>query len=144
MVIERLFLYLVSRLQKHLHTLPEEGKCVFELQEISKSFGEKKVLNRFSLAFPPQGVVCLMGPSGCGKTTLLRLIAGLQCLDAGEVAGIAGKKISFAFQEDRLLPWFTVLQNLLAGAARGAGHRTVRPGDAGQIGPRGGGGPLPG
>ena len=51
-----------------------------------------------------------MGPSGVGKTTLLRLLTGLEKPDQGEILGIAGKRLSAVFQEDRLC------ENLTAGA----------------------------
>jgi NitT/TauT family transport system ATP-binding protein len=65
-----------------------------------------------------QGEVCaLLGPSGCGKTTLLRLISGLDKHFKGEIKLPSEAKIGMVFQEPRLLPWRTVLQNLmLAGA----------------------------
>ncbi len=53
-----------------------------KLENISKSFGSKLVLNRVSAEFT-EGVTCLTGPSGCGKTTLLRVIAGLETADSG-------------------------------------------------------------
>lgn len=56
------------------------------------------------------GVVCLWGPSGCGKTTLLRLLAGLEDPSDGIVEGVG--RVSMVFQEDRLLPWFTALENV--------------------------------
>jgi NitT/TauT family transport system ATP-binding protein len=63
--------------------------------------------------------VCLVGPSGCGKTTLLRLLAGLDTADAGK-SSLAGKtlngpspEVGVVFQQSNLLPWFTVLQNVM-------------------------------
>jgi NitT/TauT family transport system ATP-binding protein len=72
----------------------------------------------FTLA---EGEVCaLLGPSGCGKTTLLRLIAGLDTDYEGRIGFASARKLAMVFQEPRLLPWRTVLQNLLlAGAAPG-------------------------
>ena len=48
------------------------------LEEVTVTFGEKRVLDRFSLTLPETGITALSGPSGCGKTTLLRVLAGLQ------------------------------------------------------------------
>ena len=82
------------------------------LEHLSLSFGEKRVLDHFSLVLPETGVTVLSGPSGCGKTTLLRVLAGLEAPEQGRVAGIDPKDTAFLFQEDRLLPGRTVLQQL--------------------------------
>lgn len=76
------------------------------------SYGEKVILDHFSLALPCRGITALHGPSGCGKTTLLRLLAGLEQLKSGSISGISPKNASFLFQENRLLPWRTVLQHI--------------------------------
>ncbi len=86
---------------------------MISLKNISLSFGEKKVLDNFSIEIPSEGVTCLSGPSGCGKTTLFRIIAGLNHIQNGEVVHNF-KKPAFMFQEDRLLPWLTALQNVAA------------------------------
>lgn len=76
------------------------------------SFGEKQIWEDFTLLLPETGVTALTGPSGCGKTTLLRVLAGLQELQAGTVFAPPQEKIAFLFQENRLLPWRTVEQHL--------------------------------
>lgn len=68
------------------------------------------VLDRFSLQIPDTGLTALSGPSGCGKTTLLRVLAGLQCVEEGTVT--APRDPVLLFQEDRLLPWRTVGQHI--------------------------------
>ena len=73
-----------------------------ELQNVSKSFGEKQVLQNFSHVFPEGELTCVMGPSGCGKTTLLSLLLGLEQPDSGRVLGMEGRRKSAVFQEDRL------------------------------------------
>ena len=104
------------------------------LQHLSKSFGEKTILRDFSLEFAPGIITALLGPSGCGKTTLLRLAAGLEKPDSGEVLRDSGVRFSFVFQEDRLLPWFSALDNLTAaGISRDAALRDLaRVGLAGE------------
>ena len=81
-------------------------------RELTAFFGDRIVLDRFSLEIPDRGVTVLSGPSGCGKTTLLRVLAGLQALRGGAVEGVAPRETSLLFQDDRLLPWRTVEQHL--------------------------------
>lgn len=90
-----------------------------ELVSISKSYDRQIILKDFSLTLPEKGIVCLQGPSGCGKTTLLRLLAGLETPDSGEIKGLLyakaephGPKIAMVFQEDRLLPSFSARRNI--------------------------------
>ena len=82
------------------------------LFEATKRYGARVVLSHFTLELPVSGGVCLFGPSGCGKTTALRLLCGLETPDAGSVRGMEGLRIACQFQEDRLLPWYTVRRNL--------------------------------
>ena len=82
------------------------------LEHVRKSFGEKTVLSDVSLTLPEVGAFCFFGPSGCGKTTLLRLICGLDKPDGGIIDVPKGTRFSVHFQEDRLLPWQTVAENL--------------------------------
>ena len=83
---------------------------MLKLSNVSKSFGDKKVLENFSYDFGDKGIVCISGASGCGKTTLLRIISGLEKSDNGDIL-ISGT-VSFMFQEDRLLPWLTAAENV--------------------------------
>ncbi|MFA6128461.1 MAG: ABC transporter ATP-binding protein [Bacteroidales bacterium] len=83
------------------------------LENISKSYGDRPVLDQFTLAFKSGSITCLFGPSGCGKTAILNLIGGISTPDAGIVSGFGEQKISCIFQENRLLPWKTVLGNVL-------------------------------
>lgn len=69
------------------------------------------ILDHFSYTFGNGQTTCLTGPSGCGKTTLLRLASGLLPPDRGVVEGNR-VRLSFVFQEDRLLPWFSALENI--------------------------------
>jgi NitT/TauT family transport system ATP-binding protein len=93
-----------------------------EVKNISKTFVEEKVevkaLDDVSFTVDDEEFVCLVGPSGCGKSTMLRIIAGLEKADSGEVI-FQGKpitgpspKISMVFQLFGLLPWKTAIENV--------------------------------
>jgi len=84
------------------------------LNSLTVSYDKEPVWKDFSLTLPEEGIVAIMGPSGRGKTTLLRVLAGLLTPQKGQLTGIAGKKIAMVFQEDRLLPWLTALENVLS------------------------------
>lgn len=87
------------------------------LNNIKKSFGDTVVFDGLSLNFETNATTAILGESGCGKTTLLKIIAKTIALDGGEV--ISPDKISFVFQDDRLLPNLTVQQNLELVAGKG-------------------------
>ena len=80
--------------------------------DLSVSFGDKVVLDRFGLELPETGITALSGPSGCGKTTLLRVLAGLQRPDSGHMEGIDPTDTVILFQENRLLPWRSVREQI--------------------------------
>ena len=83
-----------------------------EMEDLSFEFGSKKIFLDFSLSLGNDDMpAVILGPSGCGKTTLLRLMAGLLPCSKGRIS-ISGGSVSFIFQESRLLPWFTVLENV--------------------------------
>lgn len=86
---------------------------MLEISHLTLSYGEKRVLEDFSLTLPLEGVTVLSGPSGCGKTTLMRCIAGLEKPQSGTISGIAPSETAFLFQEDRLFPWRTAEQHIL-------------------------------
>lgn len=85
---------------------------MIHLRHLDVAYPGKKVLSDFSLTLPERGVLGISGPSGCGKTTLLRVLAGLEQPQAGEIEGLAPDSVSMVFQEDRLLPWLTARENL--------------------------------
>lgn len=82
------------------------------LNRVTKTFGEHTILRDFSANLPLEGVTVLRGPSGVGKTTLFRLLLGLERPDSGEIFGMQGRKPAVVFQEDRLLPWASALENV--------------------------------
>ncbi len=98
-----------------------------ELRNISKSFGSKKVIDNLSLDIASGSFTTLLGPSGCGKTTLLRMIAGLETPDDGEIylggrcvfssekpLNIPPEKrgLGFVFQDFALWPHMKVKDNV--------------------------------
>lgn len=84
---------------------------MIKLEKVSLSFDEKKVFDNFSYTFPDKGVVLITGASGCGKTSLAKIILGVIKADCGLV-DVNDVKISAVFQEDRLVPSLTALQNV--------------------------------
>ncbi|MGV7206881.1 ATP-binding cassette domain-containing protein [Oxalobacteraceae bacterium A2-2] len=88
------------------------------LDHVSKSYGARAVLHGINLELKPGEFVAVVGRSGCGKSTLLRAVAGLETADAGRIAighGGAEPSVRIMFQEARLLPWKTVLDNVALG-----------------------------
>ena len=84
------------------------------LENVSFSFGFKKILKDISFKLKKGEVVSIVGPSGGGKTTLLHLCAKLLILEEGKIKN-SFKSSSFAFQEARLLPWKNVIDNISLG-----------------------------
>lgn len=83
-----------------------------KLERISVRFDGRTVLEDFALSLPSKGIVAVMAPSGAGKSTLLRVLAGLIPAPGAELSPLAGLRRAMVFQEDRLLPWLTVLDNI--------------------------------
>ena len=81
------------------------------IKNISKTYGDKLVLNSISKEVPAGETTVIMGASGCGKTTLLRILLGLEMPDNGEVIGMP-KKVSVLFQEDRLCVDVSAYENI--------------------------------
>ncbi|WP_318306973.1 ABC transporter ATP-binding protein [Amycolatopsis solani] len=93
------------------------------VRALTKSFGPRTVLDGLDLDIAPGEFVALIGESGCGKTTLLRLLAGLDQPEAGELEAPAERMV--VFQEHRLLPWRRVWQNVAVGLPREAAARAL-------------------
>lgn len=87
-----------------------------EIKSLNKFFGEKIVIKDFSYSFSDKGAYLIYGKSGVGKTTLLRLICGLDKDYTGTIIGGGIENVSFAFQEYRLFPQLSALDNLLVAA----------------------------
>lgn len=95
---------------------------MLELRKINKGFGNKQILTNFSLSIPEKQILAIVGPSGGGKTTLLRMLAGLETIDSGEIyyngeflaIDELEKRnlLGFVFQDFQLFPHLSVLENL--------------------------------
>lgn len=89
------------------------------LDNVAFSYGEKRVLDGFSLTAQSGELLAVMGPSGCGKSTLLHLLAGLRAPQGGTLT-VDERLPVYVFQEPRLFPWLTVTENILAVLPKGA------------------------
>ena len=93
------------------------GDAVIEFKEVSKSFGDRLLIDKLSFTVPPGAIVGIIGPNGAGKSTLFKMIAGREKPDAGEVA--IGSTVHLAFVEqtrDDLSDKKTVFDDVSGGA----------------------------
>lgn len=81
-------------------------------EQVTKNYGKRTIFADFSLELKEGQITCIMGSSGIGKTTLLRLAAGLEQPDSGTINRRSDTRIGYVFQEPRLLPWKTVIENV--------------------------------
>ncbi len=84
--------------------------CEICVDNLSKSYGDKQVLSQFSYCFKHGSITCITGSSGIGKTTLLRILMGLETAESGSVS--TGIRYSAVFQENRLLEYLSVAENI--------------------------------
>ena len=98
---------------------------ILDVKNLHHSYGEIEALNNLSFSIKNSSIVSVLGPSGCGKTTLIRVIAGLESVQKGEIfiedTIVANNQlntppekrpISYVFQDFALFPHMTVLENI--------------------------------
>ena len=95
---------------------------MLELKNISKQFGQHKIFDNYNLTVEEGKILAIVGPSGGGKTTLLRMLAGLETIDSGQIIYEneeipldqmeSRNLLGFVFQDFQLFPHLTVLDNL--------------------------------
>lgn len=94
--------------------------AVLTLRRATKRFGSVTVFENVDFDVFEGEIVALIGPSGGGKSTLLRVMGGLEDLDAGALTVTDGRRPAMAFQQAHLLPWLTVRDNVALGLRFGA------------------------
>lgn len=135
---------MAALLEREMQVEPErKGPPAVQLRGISQTFGQDgpnpyPAIANLHLRVEPGEFMAIVGPSGCGKSSLLRILAGLAPATAGEaliddrpVRGVNPGRVGFLFQQDALLPWRTVRDNIGLGLqlakrkpARGQGSDT--------------------
>ena len=109
---------------------------MLELKNISKKFKDKEILSNFNLKVEENKILAIVGPSGGGKTTLLRMLAGLESIDSGEII-FNGENLplnelekrnllGFVFQDFQLFPHMTVLENLVISPVQTMGIKRMK------------------
>ena len=110
-----------------------------EVRGLSRRFHGQQVVNDLSLSIAPGQVTCLLGPSGCGKSTTLRMIAGVETPDSGEILidGVQvfargrnlppeGRGVGLMFQDFALFPHLTVAENVAFGLSGDRSAKAAR------------------
>lgn len=96
------------------------------IENLCKSYGSNKVLRDVNIKLEDGKIYCLMGMSGMGKTTLLRILMGHESYDSGSIKGIDTSLISTMFQEDRLIPTLSAVENVAIVSSGRAKKKDIR------------------
>ncbi|HEA3290750.1 TPA: spermidine/putrescine ABC transporter ATP-binding protein PotA [Pasteurella multocida] len=101
-----------------------QNKPIIELRSITKSYSDKTIIENFNLTINNGEFLTILGPSGCGKTTVLRLLAGLEELDSGNIildgedithVPAEQRHVNTVFQSYALFPHMTIFENVAFG-----------------------------
>ncbi len=101
--------------------MPPRDSAAVSLRHVGLNLGGEEIVHDIGFEVPRGEFVCLVGPSGCGKSTTLRLIGGLIKPDRGDVRVLGNspdnsrEHLAYVFQAPRLVPWRTVLENVILG-----------------------------
>lgn len=85
---------------------------IIRIENINKRYDDNIIFENFKIDFYENKINCILGKSGCGKTTLLNIISGVIQNDTKDFKGIENLGISYIFQDDRLIEWLTVEDNI--------------------------------
>lgn len=85
---------------------------MIEIKGLFKRYEKEYIYEDFHIQFEEGKVTALLGASGSGKTTLIRVLLGLEDYEKGQISGLENKKIAAVFQEDRLMKWLDVYNNI--------------------------------
>ena len=105
-----------KNLEIYIPSGPRLGNVVIEVDDVSKAYGDRVLLDKLDLSVPPGSIVGVIGPNGSGKSTLIKIIAGLVQPDTGTVALGETVKLGYADQMRTLDPDATVFEEITGGA----------------------------
>ncbi len=83
-----------------------------KITDLKKSFNDNVIFDSLNIEFKDGEISCVLGPSGVGKSTLFNIISKIESYDSGLIEGAEHKRIAYVFQEDRLLEWKNVYENI--------------------------------
>jgi ATP-binding cassette ChvD family protein len=107
----------LSRAQIIIPNGPRLGSKVIEVENLSKHYGDKQLIEGLSFSLPPGGIVGVIGPNGAGKSTLFRMLTGQEQPDTGTISYGDTVKLSYVDQSrDALDPGKTVWEEISGGA----------------------------
>jgi len=92
-----------ERLEIYIPNGPRLGDKVIEMDDVTKGYGDRLLINDLTFSLPPAGIIGVIGPNGAGKTTLFRMIMGQETPDAGEIEIGESVKISYVDQTHKAI-----------------------------------------
>ncbi len=106
----------ISKAQIVIQPAERLGNTVIDVENLTKSFGDRVLIENLSFRLPPGGIVGVIGPNGAGKTTLFRMIIGSEQPDSGQIRIGETVKLSYVDQSrDALDPKKTVWEEISGG-----------------------------